>query len=379
MGGRFMIDDSAIEEIANVLVNHSVALARGDRVLIDALDTPEEVLLSLVRAVRRKDAYPYLQISHGSILRELAIGADETGLQMQSELELMRMRRMDACILIAGSENVYESSDVPEEQARMVNRMLLPAVNWRRDKTKWVYVRWPSPAMAQLAGMSTEAFGKYYHRICTFDYKTLAPGMKRLAERMDRADAVHVIGPGTDLRFSIKGIGTMVESGERNIPSGEVMSCPIRDSAEGTVQYNVPSIYMGTLFDNIRLVLKGGRIVEASSTNSRRMNQILDSDEGARYIGEFAVGCNPLISEPIRDVLFDEKIFGSFHFTPGRAYKGFGNGNESQVHWDMICIQRPEYGGGKIWFDGELIRNDGRFVPEDLQLLNPDRISIPCS
>jgi aminopeptidase len=199
----------------------------------------------------------------------------------------------------------------------------------------------------------------------------MKPGMKVLGALMERTDRVQIKGPGTDLRFSIKGIGAQVCGGLRNIPDGEVFSCPVRDSVEGVIQYNAPTVYLGSSFDNIRLVFRQGRIVEATSSNTKRLNEILDSDAGARYIGEFAIGFNPHILEPMRDILFDEKIAGSFHFTPGQAYADVGNGNKSQVHWDMVCIQRPEYGGGEIWFDGKLIRKDGHFVPKALDKLNP--------
>jgi aminopeptidase len=228
--------------------------------------------------------------------------------------------------------------------------------------------------MAQQAMMSTEAFENFYFDVCTFDHGRMVPGMDALADLMRRTDRVHLKGPGTDLRFSIKGIGAVPCSGLRNIPDGEVFSCPVKDSVEGVIQYNTPSVYQGVSFDNIRFVFRQGRIVEATSSNTKRMNAILDSDPGARYIGEFAIGVNPRILHPMRDTLFDEKIAGSFHFTPGQAYQESGNGNKSQVHWDIVCIQRPDYGGGEIWFDGKLIRRDGLFVPKALQKLNPEHL-----
>jgi aminopeptidase len=246
-----------------------------------------------------------------------------------------------------------------------------PVLDHRVNDTKWVVLRWPTPAMAQQAGMSTEKFEDFYFDVCTLDYARMIPGMKALKSLMDATDRVQIKGPGTDLRFSIKGIGSRECGGERNIPDGEVFSCPVKDSVEGVIQYNAPTVYLGTSFDSIRLVFKQGRIVEATSNNTKRLNEILDSDAGSRYIGEFAIGFNPHIREPMRDILFDEKIAGSFHFTPGQAYEGVGNGNKSQVHWDMVCIQRPEYGGGEIWFDGKLIRKDGIFVPKSLNKLNP--------
>jgi aminopeptidase len=256
----------------------------------------------------------------------------------------------------------------------MVAKILKPVQEYRVNKTKWVLIRWPSPSMAQQAGLSTEAFEDFFFRVCTFDYSRYGAGMKALTALMNKTDRVHIKGPGTDLRFSIKGIGAVPCGGLRNIPDGEVFSCPVKDSVEGTISYNAPTVYLGTAFDNIKLTFKAGRIVEATSNNTKRLNEILDTDAGSRYIGEFAIGFNPHILQPMRDILFDEKIAGSFHFTPGQAYEVGGNGNKSAVHWDMVCIQRPEYGGGEIWFDGKLIRKDGLFVPKSLQKLNPDQL-----
>ena len=250
-----------------------------------------------------------------------------------------------------------------------------PVLDHRVNKTKWVVLRWPTPAMAQLAAMSTEAFEDFYFEVCTLDYAKLQPGMDALKELMEKTDEVCIKGPGTDLRFSIKNIPAVTCGGHHNIPDGEVYSSPVRDSAEGVIQFNTPNVYQGTAFDSVRLELSKGKIVNASANNTARLNAVLDSDEGARYIGEFAIGFNPHIKMPMRDTLFDEKIAGSFHFTPGQAYEEADNGNRSQVHWDLVCIQRPEYGGGEIYFDGELVRKDGLFVPKQLRTLNPENLT----
>ena len=298
------------------------------------------------------------------------MGAEEAQFESHAKVEEMRMQKMDAYIALRGSDNIFEASDVPADRVQMISRLMKPVLNYRVNKTKWVVLRWPTAAMAQQAAMSTEAFEDFYFRVCTLDYKRMRAGMKVLADLMKKTDRVHIKGPGTDLRFSIKDIGAVPCGGLRNIPDGEVFSCPIKTSVEGHVQYNAPTVYLGSSFDNIRLAFKKGKVVEATSSNTKRLNEILDSDPGARYIGEFALGFNPHILDPMRDILFDEKIAGSFHFTPGQAYGEADNGNKSQVHWDMVCIQRPEYGGGEIWFDDKLIRKDGVFLPKSLHKLN---------
>jgi aminopeptidase len=228
--------------------------------------------------------------------------------------------------------------------------------------------------MAQQAQMSTEAFAEFFFRVCTLDYAAMIPGMKALKALMDKTDRVEITGPGTDLRFSIKGIGSVICGGEHNIPDGEVFSCPVKDSVEGHVTFNAPTLNRGIAFDNVRLEFSKGKVIKATANNTKALNKILDTDAGARFIGEFSLGFNPHILHPMRDILFDEKIAGSFHFTPGQAYDVAGNGNKSAVHWDMVCIQRKDYGGGEVWFDGKLIRKDGLFVPPALQALNPERL-----
>jgi aminopeptidase len=367
-----MLIDPRFEELARGLVGFSTALKKGERVLIDAFDVPDTMVIALIRATRARGAHPLVQLHRARVTRELTLGAEDAQFGPHAEVELARMQKVAAYIALRGSENIFESSDVPPEKVQLVSRLMKPVLDHRVGKTKWVVLRWPTSAMAQQAGMSTEAFEDFFFRVCTLDYSRMTPGMKALQALMERTDRVQIKGPGTDLSFSIKGIGAVPCGGLRNIPDGEVFSCPVRDSVEGVVQYNAPTVYLGTSFDSIRLVFKRGKIVEATSSNTKRLNEILDSDDGARYIGEFALGFNPHIREPMRDILFDEKIAGSFHFTPGQAYEECGNGNKSQVHWDMVCIQRPEYGGGEIWFDGKLIRKDGLFVPKALHKLNPD-------
>jgi aminopeptidase len=370
------MNDPRFADLARVLTDHSTKIQKGENVLIDAFDIPEEMVIALVREVRGRGGRPFVQVHRASISRELAMGASQEALEISKAVELARMKKMHAYIAVRGSHNISEMTDVPETTMRMIAKTMRPVMDYRINRTKWVVLRWPTPSMAQMARMSTEAFEEFFFKVCTLNYARMTPGMKALKDLMDRTDKVHITGPGTDLRFSIKGIGSVTCGGDRNIPDGEVFSCPVRDSVEGQVTFNAPTIYQGTAFDQIRLGFSKGKIVEATaSANVDKLNKILDSDAGARFIGEFSLGFNPHILHPMRDILFDEKIAGSFHFTPGQAYSEGGNGNKSQIHWDMVCIQRPDYGGGEVWFDGKLVRKDGLFVPAALRKLNPDYLS----
>jgi aminopeptidase len=324
-----------------------------------------------MRAVRQAGATPLVEARHGRLTRESLRGTDQRHCALLRDLELFRMKRVQAYIALRGSPNISENSDVPSDRMQLYSRTLRPVLNYRVNKTRWVVLRWPSPSMAQSANMSTEAFEDLYFAVCTMDYPKMAKAMVPLWRRMRRADRVRLQAPGTDLTFSIKGIGAKMCQGDRNIPDGEVFSCPVKDSVNGVIQFNTPTIYSGCRFDRVRLEFKAGKVVNATSSDSRKLNEILNTDPGARYVGEFSLGFNPHILNPMCDILFDEKIAGSLHFTPGQAYEDCDNGNRSAVHWDMVLIQRPEWGGGGIWFDDELIRKDGLFVPKDLKPLNP--------
>jgi aminopeptidase len=366
--------DPRCDRLAQLLVNFSTRLKAGEKVLIDVFDVPAEMTVALVRAAKAAGALPYVQVNQARVSRELAASATEEQLDFASRHELARMKAMAAYIAVRGSENISEASDVPAAQMKLVARKLKPVLDHRVKKTRWCVLRWPSPSMAQQAGMSTERFEKFFFDVCTLDYARMQPGMAALKALMDRTDRVEIKGPGTELAFSIKGIGSVTCGGTHNIPDGEVFTCPVKNSVQGHVTFNAPTIYQGTALDNIRLEFKDGKIVNATGSNTRRLNEILDSDAGARFIGEFSLAFNPHILEPMRDILFDEKISGSFHFTPGQAYELADNGNRSQVHWDMVNLQRPEYGGGTISFDGKVIRKDGLFIPRAIQGLNPDRL-----
>ena len=362
--------DARFDQLAKLLVEYSIRLKRNEKVLIESFDVPDEMTIALLRAVRKAGGIAFVQIQRAQVNRALALDATERQLNLASAHELARMKKMDAYIALRGSNNVTELSDVPVEQMKLLTKKMRPVIDQRVKKTKWVVLRWPTPSMAQLAGTSTEAFEDFYFDVCTLDYRRLQPGMKALKALLERTDRVEIKGPGTDLRFRIKGIPAVICGGDRNIPDGEVFTAPVKDSVEGHVSFNAPTIYQGTSFDGIRLDFRRGKIVEATSNEPKKLNDILDSDAGARYIGEFSLAFNPRILQPMRDILFDEKIAGSFHFTPGQAYEEADNGNRSQVHWDMVSIQRPEYGGGEICFDGKLIRRDGEFLPKQLRSLN---------
>lgn len=366
--------DPRYTKLARLLINYSTKLKKGECALLDMIDVPDEFVVELVRAVRAVGGTPLVEMRHPRVSRELLRGTNATHATLVRDLEMRRMKKVQAYIAIRGAANTSENSDVPSDKMALFSRITRPVQNYRVNQTRWCVLRWPSPSMAQAAGMSTEAFENLYFDVCTMDYAKMARAMAPLQKRMAKADCVQLKSPGTDLTFSIKGIGAKMCKGDRNIPDGEVFSCPVKESVNGVIQFNTPTIYSGTKFENVKLVFKDGKVVEATSNNTKKLNEILNTDAGARYVGEFSLGFNPYILNPMCDILFDEKIAGSLHFTPGQAYEDCGNGNKSAVHWDMVLIQRKEWGGGEILFDGEVIRKDGIFLPKDLKPLNPQNL-----
>ena len=366
--------DPRYAKLAGLLVKYSIGLRKNERILLDMIDVPDEFAIQLMRAARQAGAIPLVETRHTRVSREIMRQTNNAHAMLVREVELSRMKRVQAYIAVRGADNVNETVDVPGRLTALYAKATRPVLDYRINKTRWCVLRWPGPSMAQAANMSTEAFEDFYFKVCTMNYPKMARAMVPLQKLMNRTDRVHLKSPGTDLQFSIKGIGAVPAEGKRNIPDGEVFSCPVKNSVQGVIQYNTPTIYAGTKFENVRLEFKDGRIIRAAANNNKRLNEILDTDAGARCVGEFSLGLNPYILNPMCDILFDEKIAGSLHFTPGQAYQQADNGNRSAVHWDMVLIQRPEWGGGEVWFDGKLIRKDGLFVPKELRPLNPGNL-----
>lgn len=363
-------------KLANVLIQYSTAMKSGEKVLIEAIDIPNDFICELIRVTRLAGADPLVTLKSNRVARSLLLHSSETQMNLIAEVEALRMENVQAYIGIRGSGNIAELSDVPPDAHKLYQNTVWKRVHQdiRVPKTRWVVLRWPHPAMAQQAGKSSEAFEDFYFDVCTMDYAKMARAMAPLVDRMRGTDRVRITGPGTDLNFSIKGIPAIACDGKLNIPDGEVFTAPVKTSVNGTVQFNARTIYQGTIHDNVRLVFRDGLVVEADSTSTEHLHKVLDTDDGARYIGEFAIGFNPFITEPMLDILFDEKIAGSFHFTPGQAYEIADNGNRSHIHWDMVCMQDEKRGGGEIYFDDQLIRKNGMFVTDELKALNPEAL-----
>lgn len=368
--------DVRFNKLAKNLINYSCALKEGEKVLIETYGDCKPLVKELVKEAYKVKAIPFVTLKDNEVNRELLMGASKEQLDMMAKYEAERMKDMDAYIGIRGGNNSSETSDVPSEKLSLYSRYFSEPVHGkiRVPKTRWVVLRYPNYSMAQAANMSTDAFEDYYFDVCTLDYSKMSDAMDKLVDLMNRTDKVRLTAKDTDITFSIKDIPAIKCAGEANIPDGEVYTAPVKDSINGTISYNTPSLKDGFTYENIKLTFKDGKIIEASANDTEKINSIFDMDEGARYVGEFAIGVNPFILEPMKDTLFDEKIMGSIHFTPGCCYDDAYNGNQSALHWDLVLIQRPEYGGGEIYFDDVLIRKDGLFVLDELKCLNPENL-----
>lgn len=369
--------DERINKLAKGLVNYSANLKKGEKVFIEATDVPEELVCALLENVYAAGGIPYVKLVSNRVQRSLLMGAGEESIKKLAEYEAHIMNDMDAYIGVRGFKNNFELSDVPSETSALYQREFFYPVHHeiRVKKTKWVILRYPTDGMSQLSEMSTEKFEDFYFDVCTLDYAKMSKAMDPLVELMNKTDKVRLVAKNTDITFSIKGMPAIKCAGGCNIPDGEVYTAPVKDSVNGVITYNAPSMQGGKKFENISLTFKDGKIINAACDgDNEALNKVFDTDEGARYVGEFAIGVNPYVTAPMLDTLFDEKISGSIHFTPGCCYDDAYNGNQSGVHWDLVLIMTPEFGGGEIWFDDVLIRKDGRFVLDSLKCLNAENL-----
>lgn len=368
--------DPRLQKLAKMLLEYSNKVEAGQHVLIKGNYVAKPLIKELIKHTYKLGAYPHTEILDDEIGRELSLGNTEERMKKVTMWNLEKYKEIDVFITIVADENDSEYSDVSTEIKIMQARVGKPVSNLVVNHKQWVLLNYPTPSLAQKAKMSLEQFEDFLLDVCLVDYAKMNEAMKSLKKLMDKTDRVRITGPGTDLTFSIQGLQAIPCAGDCNIPDGEVFTAPVLNSVNGTIQYNTPSPYQGVVFNNVKLEFKDGKIINATADNYiDKLNEIFNTDEGARYIGEFAIAVNPLIKQPMGDILFDEKIDGSLHFTPGQAYEGEAdNGNRSAIHWDLVLIQRPEYGGGAIYFDDQLVRENGRFVLPELECLNPENL-----
>ncbi len=364
--------DVRLIKLSKNLVNYSVELKKGELLYLEIKGKePLNLGKEIINEATACGAIPFIVYNDASLIRRFLLSASKEQIIGLANLHLEIMKKMDAYIGIKGDDNIFDFSDVPKETMKIYNEEYIGRVHIKErvENTKWCVLRYPTPSMFALAEKSQEEFEDFFFLVSNLDYKKLSYYMNKLKKLMENTDKVRIKGNGTDISFSIKNIPVISCDGKFNIPDGEVFTAPIRDSVNGFIEYNTPSIHDSVTYNNVRLEFKDGKIINlhCSEGNQKSLEKIFDIDEGARYIGEFALGVNPFILKPMKDILFDEKIWGSFHLTPGNSYDKASNGNKSSLHWDLISIQTEEYGGGEIYFDDVLIRKNGEFVHRELE------------
>lgn len=374
-----MQKDERLKKYAENIVKNSVELKKGERVFIEGFsDSVKDLFNEIIVATTKAGAVPFWYFNDNAFIKSFVDNASEKQMEAFGKMHAEVMAKCDAYIAVRGYDDMFMMADIKPRQMQMYQKLFYTPVHFdiRVPKTRWVVMRYPNNTMAALSRMSTTAFEDFYFNACLLDYKKMGKAMLPLKKLMDKTDKVRLVAPGTDLSFSLKGLKAVICDGDRNLPDGEVYSAPVKNSINGVIQFNTDTVYEGEYFSNIRLEFKDGKIVKGTSTaNNDKFQRLLNHDAGSRYMGEFAIGVNPYVTKPMLDILFDEKIAGSIHMAIGNSYDDETfNGNRSDIHWDLVLIQTPEWGGGEIWFDDRLIRKDGRFVLKELEGLNPEKL-----
>lgn len=346
----------------------------NEKVFVELIDIPIDFTEILIEKIYEQKAFPFLNIKSDKLIRAIGQNEAKEYYNLLADMETYCLKKMDAFIGIKNVNNAFELSDLNKETVSHFRKEYLYPVHfdYRNNNLKWVYLRWPSESMAQRAEMSTNQFLKYYFDACLFDFSKVKRELNILKNLMQNSRFVRILGPGeTNINFEMIQESVILSLGSINLPDGEIFTAPVKDSMNGTIIFNTPSVYHGKGFDNIKLQIKNGKITYANCDNNRKaLNEILNTDSGSSYFGEFAIGLNPLIKIPINEIVFDEKIFTSIHLAIGNSYKIADNGNRSAIHWDLILNQSNEYGGGEMYFDDVLVKRNGLFVIEELELLN---------
>ncbi len=353
--------DPRVRKLAEILVDYSTKVKKGDRVLIDADVDAHPLILEVYKLCLQRGAYPRVKIRYPGLAYIFFKYASAEQVRYFPEVEYYEIKHTDVYIRIRAPRNLRELESVDPTKISERMKVLKPILDWRVDKTRWVVVDYPTPALAQEAGMSMEEYEDFLFKACLIDWKELSKKLHKLKEILDKTDKVKIIGEDTELEFSIKGRVAIVADGEKNMPDGEVFTSVLEDSVNGYIYFDLPAVYLGRVVEGVRLEFKDGVVVKASArVNEELLKRILETDEGARRIGEFGIGLNYNITRPTKNILFDEKIGGTIHLALGRGYKETLSKNESAIHWDLIKDMRKK--GSRIYFDGKLVFEDGKWL-----------------
>ena len=361
-----------LKKLSEIIVNHSIKVKENDKVLITYMTLDAEYFVKcLVKDILKNKGIPYVKYNNPEFDELVKLSLNDEIIENRKNILEFEVNEYDSFIQIHSNLSDYYDKKTDSKLNNKMKEKLKPFKDVLVNKRHWVLLNYPSLVDAYKAGMTYEEFFNFSMDVMTVDYDRMYEDMLPLKELMEKTDKVRITGKNTDITFSIKGLPAIICAGESNIPDGEVFTAPVKESVNGTITYNTPSPYNGYVYHDVSLTFKDGKIIECHASNDEdKLKKLFETDEGSSYVGEFSFGLNPKIMKPMGDILFDEKIAGSIHFTPGSAYDECDNGNKSNVHFDMVLIQREEYGGGCVYFDDKLIRKDGKFVLDELKKLN---------
>ncbi len=354
-----------LDKLVDTIVNYSLEVKSDDKVLITSYLEAKEFILKLVDKIISVGGIPVVKLKDSEIDSLIMEKSLSNRVNLVKTLSMEEAINYDCFINIRCMNNDYESKDTNKKLLKEIGDATLESDDIRINTKRWVLLNYPTALDAYKNKTSYRKYYDYALKAMTFDYAKMLKDMEPLKKLMEQTDKVHIVDKNTDLTFSIKDIPVIPCAGKSNIPDGEIYTAPIKDSVEGYITYNTPCPYQGNVYTGVRLEFSNGKIVNCTCNEDvLSLKEIFDTDLGARYIGEFSIGLNPMIRTPMGDILYDEKIIGSIHFTPGRAYKDAFNGNISSIHWDMVLLN-PD-----IYFDDVLIRKNGKFVIDSLKHLN---------
>jgi len=352
--------DARTKKLAEILVHYSVRAQPGEVVLIRGNDLAKPLIIAVYQEVLRAGAHPRLSISFDELNELFYQKASKEQINHFPKISYYEAKNIQCLIAIHSPLNLKGLSGVDPKRLMDRAQVLKPINEWIMDKVRWVIVNYPTPALAQEAEMSLAEYENFLYKACLQDWETKKKEMQKIARIFEQADVVHIKGKDTDLKLKVKGRKFVVASGEFNMPDGEIFTGPIENSLEGKIYFEFPAIHGGREVVGVRLWFERGKVVKAQAEkNYSYLKSVLDTDDGARRVGEFGIGMNYKIKRFSKDILFDEKIGGTVHLALGRSYSETGGRNKSAIHWDLIKDLRK---GGELYLDGKLIQRNGKFL-----------------
>src|SRR5574341_538162 len=366
------IMDPRIDKVADVMVNYSVSVKKGDLTLINIQDPLAQPLgLAVYRHVLRAGGNAIFQMAPTGAEEVFYKNASEEQLDFMNPVAMWQIENIDVMIALLASSNTKRLSGVEPSRLSRAQKARTPYYKIYMERQasgalRWTLTQFPTEASAQDAEMSLTEYEDFVYGACMVDlddpvkhWKGVAKEQQRLVDWLKGKKQIEVRGENIDLKLSIDGRAFINADGKKNFPDGEIFTGPVEDSVEGWVRFTYPAIYNSREVDGVELTFEKGRVVKATAKKGEDfLNSTLDTDAGARFLGEFAIGTNEGIKQFTRNILFDEKIGGTVHMAVGAGYPDTGSHNESAVHWDMICDMRS---GGEIYVDGQLFYLDGKF------------------